>query len=327
MLKRKFELPDKPAFTIETDEDFPKLHTMLVASGKRGGGKSVAVANFLKEARDRGYYDRVWVITPTYHSNRKIWDICYVNRRRPEDLDFAQVHKLGMCPDTIEPTPGAIGEVRGRINSERAEWDKFCKAKRAYESYMEQVGNMGETDEDPPWELVRMYAQYNFFADGPPKWKYDHERPPRLALVIDDCLGTALFSSPKEGLVNLCIKHRHEGKGLGISVFILTQSYTSQGGLPRPIRENCTLLLLFEQTDESQRKKEFSEIGVRGLTEERFYEMLDECTSEPFGFLTVDFNPKDESRRFMKNFDTYLNPHAAGAHAHLGASDEQTSEQ
>ena len=52
------ELPKKGAFTIETEDDYPKLHTLCVASGKRGGGKSVAIANFIKKCKDKGYYDR-----------------------------------------------------------------------------------------------------------------------------------------------------------------------------------------------------------------------------------------------------------------------------
>ena len=73
-------LPAKSAFTIETHDDFPKLHTLTIASGKRGGGKSVAVANFIKRAKDLVYYDRVWLITPTYWSNKTIWDIATNNK-------------------------------------------------------------------------------------------------------------------------------------------------------------------------------------------------------------------------------------------------------
>ena len=49
--KFKTKLPSSSAFTIETDPDFPKLHTLCIASGKRGGGKSVAVANLVKSAK------------------------------------------------------------------------------------------------------------------------------------------------------------------------------------------------------------------------------------------------------------------------------------
>ena len=49
--KFKTSLPKKGAFTIETEPDFPKLHTLCIASGKRGGGKSIAIANFIKSCR------------------------------------------------------------------------------------------------------------------------------------------------------------------------------------------------------------------------------------------------------------------------------------
>lgn len=297
--KRKIILPQKNAFSIPTSEDFPKLHTLMVASGKRGGGKSVAVANFIREARDRGYFDRVWLVSPTYHSNKQIWDICYINASEKNTVEKE-------FPDLIEPDSGAIKHVINLVESERKEWDEFLVKKKRYEEFIRYALENASNLERAPWDVLRRYAEYNFFVDGPPKWKYAKEQPPRLAVIIDDCLGTQIFSSPTEGLVNLCIKHRHVGKGLGISMFILTQAYSSLGGLPRPIRENCTMLLLFEQTDVMMRKKEFSEIGTRGLTEEKFYQMLDECTSEPYGFLTIDFNPKTESRRFSKNFHTYI---------------------
>ena len=47
------KLPSKGAFTIETEDDFPKLHTLSILSGKRGSGKSVALANFLKKCKDK----------------------------------------------------------------------------------------------------------------------------------------------------------------------------------------------------------------------------------------------------------------------------------
>ena len=85
--KFKTSLPKKRAFTIETEPDFPKLHTLCIASGKRGGGKSIATANFIKSCKDKHYYDRVWLVTPTYYSNKGIWDIAEISEE-----------------DTFEPT-------------------------------------------------------------------------------------------------------------------------------------------------------------------------------------------------------------------------------
>ena len=86
----------------------------------------------------------------------------------------------------------------------------------------------------------------------------------------------------------------------------LVQSYCAIGGVPRPIRENCTLLLLFKLKDENQRKKIHEEIGA-DIDLEKFDSMFSYATEEPFSFLTIDFNPVDKEKQFRKQFDEYLN--------------------
>jgi len=36
--------------------------------------------------------------------------------------------------------------------------------------------------------------------------------------------------------------------------------------------------------------------------------MLDHCISEPYGFLTIDFQSKTPEQQFRKCFKTFLNP-------------------
>jgi len=71
----KIDLPKKSAFTIETEHNFPKLHTLMVISGKRGGGKSVSISNFIKTCKSKHYFDRVYLVSPTYNSNKEIGNI------------------------------------------------------------------------------------------------------------------------------------------------------------------------------------------------------------------------------------------------------------
>ena len=101
------ELPKKSAFSIETDEDFPKLHTLCIASGKRGGGKSVAIANLVRKAKDKGYYDRVYLITPTYNSNKEIWKIA--------DIEDADVY---------EPCMNVIKQIIKNVETEKQEFEE-----------------------------------------------------------------------------------------------------------------------------------------------------------------------------------------------------------
>ena len=278
------KLPEKSAFTIETEPDFPKLHTLTIASGKRGGGKSVAIANFIKSCKDKGYYDRVWLITPTYYSNKAIWDIADIS----ED-------------DTYEPTATVLKDITSFVDAERAEWDLFLQQKELYKKFQRDIRKpINRIDSD----TLMMYQDLDFF-EGPPQWKYNHEVPPRLGLVIDDCLGTPLLSRPSAGLVNICIKHRHLGRGLGISIFMLVQSYCAQGGINRAIRENCTMLLLFKVNQDAQIKKLYEECDLK-MSESEFVEMCNNVHSLDYNFLLMDFSPKDTSMQFRSGFDEII---------------------
>ena len=281
----KIQPPEKGAFTIPTPPDIPKLHTMMMVSGKRGGGKSVAVANYVKKLKDSQLMDRVLLITPTYNSNRQIWDIAEIDEG-----------------DVYEPEIHVLKEVLALIEAEKSEWDLFLIQKEQYKQFKKDIKRRPITEIDP--ELLLEYQDLGFF-EGPPTWKYAKEVPPRLFLIIDDCMGTDLMK-PRGRLINFCIKHRHIADGLGISVAMLVQSYCAVGGVPRPIRENTTLLLLFKLKDENQRKKIHEEIGA-DIDLEKFDSMFSYATEEPFSFLTVDFNPVDKEKQFRKQFDEYLN--------------------
>jgi|DEB0MinimDraft_6_1074348.scaffolds.fasta_scaffold31950_3 hypothetical protein len=287
--KFKTHLPKKGAFTIPTDDDFMRLHTLTIASGKRGGGKSVAVANIVKEAKDRGYFDRVWLITPTYASNKSIWEIC--------DIDEE---------DVIEPDINSIKILKQNVEAEKAEWDDFQKRKKLYKKYKEEIANK-------PIDLIRgrdlvEYLDAGFLDyDFNEEWKYGKERPPRLACIIDDCMGTDLMTKRTAGLTNLAIRHRHIGDGLGISLFMLVQSYCSRDGLARPIRENTTHLMLFKINDQNQIKKVKEESDLP-ITDEEWETMCEYAHSKPFNYLFIDFSPKCETKRFRDGYNSYIVP-------------------
>tara|TARA_Y100000114_G_C11731634_1_gene313922 strand:- start:307 stop:1188 length:882 start_codon:yes stop_codon:yes gene_type:complete len=280
----KIKPPDKGAFTIETPEDIPKMHCMMMVSGKRGGGKSVATANFVRKLKDLALVDRCLLITPTYNSNKQIWDIA----------DIAD-------EDVYEPEINVLQDIIKLVEAEKTEWDLFLIQKEQYKQFKREIRKKPITEIDE--ELLLEYQEMGFF-EGAPEWKYAKEVPPRLFLVIDDCMGTDLMK-PRGRLINFCIKHRHIADGLGISVAMLVQSYCALGGVPRPIRENTTLLLLFKCKDENQRKKIHEEIGA-DVDLEKFDEMYTYATEEPFSFLLVDFNPKKPEKQFRKQFDEYL---------------------
>jgi hypothetical protein len=94
-------------------------------------------------------------------------------------------------------------------------------------------------------------------------------------------------------------------KGMGLSICLLVQSYCAIGGIPRPIRENCTVALFFKCKDDNQIKKIHQEIGA-DVDLDQWDKLYKYATAEPFGFLCVDFHPKDKAKTFRKNFNEYL---------------------
>ena len=203
------ELPKKSAFAIDTPPDINKLHCLMLLSGKRGGGKSVAVASYVKKLRDLDLMQRVLLITPTYNSNKEI---------------FAPL-KLNADEDVLEPTTDALQRVISIVEKEKKEYDEFLEKKKKYRQFQKYL-NSNTPIEGIPSDLLLSLMDGDF---GPPKYKYkDESHPPRLFLIIDDCMGSDLFK-PRGGLVQFCIKHRHIADGLGISVAMLVQSYCAVG--------------------------------------------------------------------------------------------------
>lgn len=278
--------PKKGAFTIETAPDFFRLHCLSIFSAKRGGGKTVACANLIRLCKERGYYDQVWIITPTYASNREIWDICKAS-----------------AADILEPTASVLKDVKALIQRDADEWEQFKSDKREYEKFNRDLGG-GRTWSDA--QLMEYLERGWLDQTRPvaPKWKYPVERPPRLGLVIDDCMGTDLLK-PGSGLIRFCIAHRHWGDGLGISLFLLVQSYCSTAGLARPIREQCTLLFLWRLRDQNQKAKLLEEADL-GVSPEQFDALAEHAWSKPFGFLTIDFSPKEVGMRFRSGFEDII---------------------
>ena len=178
--------PKKSAFQIETAPDFFKLHTLCIASGTRGQGKTTAIVNLVREAYNRGYYDRVLVITPTYHSNKELWNILPEGSLSEDDI--------------FEPAVMCSKHVKEIINAERGEWDLFLQQKELYEKFHrdmkhKQIKNINS-------EQLMAYLEIGLLDDPnmeKPVWKYRAEVPPRIAVIIDDSVGTDLMNKRTAG--------------------------------------------------------------------------------------------------------------------------------
>ena len=281
--------PKKSAFTIETPPDIPKLHTLMMISSRRGCGKTTSLTNYIRKLQDLKLIDEVYLITPTYYSNKEMWDT------------------IGITTENVlEPTQTVLSEITKRVENERAEWDAYLDKKKKWETFKKMSENHIPLNKLKP-ELMIEFMDLGFFDANAekPQWKYEKEVPPRLFLAVDDFMGTALCY-PRAGLTDFCLRHRHIGKGLGISVAMLVQSYCAVGGVPRPIRENVTVLMLGRNNQEGQIEKIYSECIGNECSKEEFLKAFEYATAEPYSFFLIDFSPKSKAQRFRKNFDTYI---------------------
>tara|TARA_R110002126_G_scaffold532_3_gene3405 strand:- start:1633 stop:2529 length:897 start_codon:yes stop_codon:yes gene_type:complete len=283
------QMPKSNSYAIDTDDDFIKLPALICVNGKRHSGKTLSVVNYVREMKNKNYCDRCLVITPTYASNKNTWDIAEIDEQ-----------------DVFEPGKYVLKDIKKFIQEEKDEWDQFLEMKEKYKEYQKMVKkqDLNVEDENLIKELLN-YEELGFF-DLPPSWKYKKEVPPRLTLVIDDSMGTDIML-PSAGLTKFVIAHRHWGEGLGISVFMLVQSYTAGAGqgLARPIREQTTQLWLFKIAQEGQLKKVFEESDLE-INYEKYLELCNQVHSVPYNFLMIDFNAKDPEKKYRNGFKEFI---------------------
>ena len=271
---------NKSGYSIDTPDHIPKLHTLMILNGRRNAGKTTAITNYLHILKKNKLIDRILVVTPTYESNRKNWESLNIDRN-----------------DVIEPSKDSIKKILDIIKSESEEWDAHLDNKKKFA----QLVNTNTPFHLLPTILVQMLLES---GGKEPTWKYETEVPPRLFLVLDDCLGWDIYK-PSAGLTKFVQSHRHHHK-IGISVAMLVQTYcTKEAGVARPIRENATLLCLWKVKDQNQLKRIHDEIG-NDVPLEKFDQMLQYATDKPFGFLTIDFCPKKPEWAFRSQFNEYL---------------------
>jgi len=156
----------------------------------------------------------------------------------------------------------------------------------------------------------------NQFEHPKPKYNcYLKGKPPVLFTFIDDAQGSKLLSTNKK-MLQLCRRHRHlgqfpppQGGAVGMSLYVSTQTFKSNGGLNKAIRSNSTSIILFRTKDLSE-LKQIAEAFSGEIAVDRFFQLYEQATAGDHNFLFVDLHPKKDVQPsgFRQNFDTYLIP-------------------
>lgn len=281
----EIKVPSGMSGRYPTPPEMPRANGIFVAVARRGGGKSVAISNLVRLME----FDRIFLISPTASSNKAILD--------PLKIDPDDVYE-----DLDDPK--VIDYVIEKVNQERDDLEEYNEKMKDYKAFLKMLNDHNQVI--PDRMLMSFYRNGSF---EPPQHKWGG-RKPKIALIVDDAQNSKVFTGKK--LPNLCIKHRHygqmkEGGSIGLSVFLMCQNYKCvAGGLPKPVRSNATGWLLFKNSNEKEKQFVAEELSF-DISDEKFLDMWDEATKEPFNFLFVDTDKKKEHpSAYRINFDKFI---------------------
>jgi hypothetical protein len=290
--KAVIKLPkDSNAFAIETPDHLPKLHQLCIANGKRGSGKSIAITHLIRMYKEELGSDlRCIIVSPTFGSNYKL------------------LSELGISREDVFEEPD---------DDERDAFLEWKHLNEYYNQFIETIkGGFFYRSNMDDYMLQYFNPLTNQFERPKPKYKcYLKGKPPVLFTFIDDAQDSKLLSTNKK-MLQLCLRHRHlgqlpppQGGAVGMSLFVSTQTFKSNGGLNKAIRSNCTSLILFKTQNMSE-LKQIAEAFSGEIPVDRFFQLYEQATEKPHDFLFVDLHYKKDLQPagFRQNFDTYLIP-------------------
>lgn len=268
---------------------------LMYVSAVRNSGKSFAVSKLVAQAQKEKTFDRIYMITPTFQSNKS-----YFGKMINED-------------DVFDPTRDSIQKVIDMVEAERDEFEDYLRKEKLYKEFIQILKSKRELTDG---EILK-FEELGFLDDSfdRPKWKYGDKnvRPPQSLLILDDILSSpAILQS--SGLTRIATLNRHiaplqephSGRSAcGLGVILISQTYSMPQGVSRTLRENLTHLLIFKNKQEKQMGKIREELGS-AVDEDKFMTAYEMATKEKYGNLLVDFNPRCPTMTFRKNLNELI---------------------
>jgi hypothetical protein len=252
------------------------LHALMGFIGMRGSGKTHAMVNLTKKYLEEGSFNRIFIISPTYHSN----PIFHVLKAKDEDVYTD--------PQTSQH---ALNDILRKTAVDAKEYDDFETYLNAYKKFRDRK------------ELTT--AEHTLLQNQNFK-KPVHIPVPRPCLLIDDMSHSDIYSTSRHNpFINLCLRHRHVNNGKGITIMMAAQTFLT--GLPKALRQNVTQLFIWPTKDETQLMAIYHEVANL-VDKENFMTLYEKATRTPHSFLTIDNNAPHPSLQFRKNFNVFLIP-------------------
>jgi len=271
-----------------SDPELPKLHQVCIAVGKRASGKTTAVVNLIEKLN----FDYVIAVSPTLNSNKEI-----MSRLKVE-------HIFEDTDDTA-----IVDNIKNIVAQEAEDLEKYQEDILKYNKLLKDI-KAGKYMGNDELLLQFFNDEENMFLKPTHRW---NGRKPRIAVLIDDAMGSLLYSKPRK-LNGLATYSRHlgqlkEGGAIGVSLFFLIQSFKAQsGGLSKVIRNQATSLILFKTKDKGE-LEDVAESVAGEIDDETFYKVYEEAIGEGhnYEFLFIDFHKKHNHKSmFRKKLDEYI---------------------
>lgn len=219
--KYPIEVPNDSAFRIKTPDDQIKMHALVMAVAKRGGGKTVALTSLLKSLQKDGALHRLFLVSPTYESNKDMFKGLPID----EDDIYHNPYDTSCLEDIISKVQQEMDDFKA--------YEEKIRIRKELNAAIKSTHSESDIFKINP-ELLLSAFNYDIINQDPPPHKWGGKRPV-IALLADDCQGSPLLNSKK--FQHLCLRHRHIGDGLGLSIFMACQNFKAQtGGMPLAIR-------------------------------------------------------------------------------------------
>ena len=273
------ELHIRYAQTRAGPENLPRLHFLAAIVGSRGSGKTTALVRMLKAYFRAHSFDKMVLFCPTLRADPKYKALIQSAKKHAVRVDTHESFDEGLFQGVVE-------SIEADIEEEKAERDYA-------EVYARCVLKRGECSAE---DLMLLEKHDYEEPTKPPKWL---RGTPTTLLVFDDLVGNRdLYRSDAKGAVaSFAIRHRHHHT----SMVFLTQTF--HNGVPRQLRSNLSLLILFANKNDSIRKQIAAEFSSF-VPQQRFLDMWETATqTAAHHFLMCDFDAADPRLRFRKNFD------------------------
>jgi hypothetical protein len=250
--------------------------------GSRGSGKTTAFIKLCLLYDTTRSFDQVIVFSPTLKNDEKMEAL-------QRDTKF-KTHIVNGFSET------EFGKFITDINKELSQFERFDKAHEAYKKF-----KGGAPVESLSREELE-HLHYYDFRDPDDTGCFPYGRP-SILMVFDDLVGDKRVYSENMNnpVCRFALRHRHSNT----SILFLAQTFAR--GIPRQIRNNVSIALLFSNKS-AKMKKQMAEEMSSFMEPDAFLAMWDYATSDLHDFFMIDYDSHEMELKFRKNFNVLLQP-------------------